>query len=141
MNITLERKGTAYAMQAVGQTGDVVQLNRITETDFSGTSPMELILEGLAGCSSIDVLLVLEEKQKAKITSYKVDVQGFRPEGNAARPFEAINMDFFIDTDASENKVIRAIDLSLEKYCSVAKMLEKTAKIDYSLTLCGKKIK
>ncbi|MDD4820318.1 MAG: OsmC family protein [Flavobacteriales bacterium] len=141
MKIILERKGTSYNMEAKGSTGDAVLLNRITPESHTGTSPMELILEGLAGCSSIDVLLVLEEKQRANISLYKVEVEGNRQEGKAARPFDDIHLHFMIDTDVSATKVLRAIDLSLEKYCSVAKMLEKAAKIDYSLTLCGQKIK
>jgi putative redox protein len=49
-------------MTAVGATSTAVELNRITDDDPTGTPPMELLLEAVAGCSSIDVILILEEK-------------------------------------------------------------------------------
>lgn len=133
MDISLELSPEGK-MIAKGRAGQPVFVNRIDPENPEGTGPMELVLEGLAGCASIDVLMILE-KQRADIRSYRVDVHGERPEGKAARPFNRITMHFSINTDLSEDKVKRAIELSLEKYCSVAVMLEKTASIEYTLTL------
>ena len=143
MEITLTRsRCNMYNMTAVGATSTVVELNRITDDSPTGTSPMELLLEAVAGCSSIDVLLILEEKGRAVVTGYKVIASGRRvPPPATLRPFEAINLHFIIDTDASASKVIRAIELSLEKYCSVAAMLKGNVELTYSLTLNGEKIK
>ncbi|MBO4961383.1 MAG: OsmC family protein [Flavobacteriales bacterium] len=143
MEITLTRpRCNSYNMTAVASTHTCVQLNRITPEDQTGTSPMELLLEAVAGCASIDVILILEEKGRASLTGYKVIASGRRvPPPATLRPFEAIDLHFVIDTDASASKVIRAIELSLEKYCSVAAMLKGNVEITYSLTLNGEKIK
>jgi len=54
--------------------------------------------------------------------------------------FEKIDLQIKLEGDLPENKARRAVDLSLEKYCSVAKMLEKTATIAYEVFLNGNKI-
>lgn len=133
MDISLELSPEGK-MIAKGAAGYPVFVNRIDPLHPEGTGPMELVLEGLAGCASIDVLMILE-KQRAEVRSYRVDVHGDRSEGVAARPFNHITMHFSIGTDLAEEKVKRAISLSLEKYCSVAAMLDKTATIEYTLTI------
>ena len=79
MEITLTRpRCNSYNMTAVASTHTCVQLNRITPEDQTGTSPMELLLEAVAGCASIDVILILEEKGRASLTGYKVIASGRR---------------------------------------------------------------
>lgn len=103
------------------------------------TSPMEMLLEAVAGCSSIDVLMILE-KQKASVDRYQVRVEGHRAEGGAAKPFTAIDLAFSVDTDALPGKVARAVQLSLEKYCSVAKTIDPAVAIRYTLEVNGQAV-
>ena len=94
--------------------------------DPQATSPMEMILQALAGCSSVDVLGILD-KQRAQVNDYRVRVKGRRDDSSGtAAPFSDIVLEFRVDTDAAPEKVVRAVELSLQKYCSVAKMLEST---------------
>mgnify|MGYP000020168706 CR=1 FL=1 len=86
--------------------------------------PMELILQGLAGCSSVDVVTILEKKRLA-LNSCVVEIQAERANTNPA-VFTAINLHFVITGQGiSEKAVARAVSLSVDKYCSVAKMLNQ----------------
>lgn len=96
---------------------------------------MELILMGLGGCSAIDVISILR-KQKQEISDVRIVVDGDRVEDIPA-VFSKIRMHFEIDGQLDRNKVERAIQLSVEKYCSVYAMLIKTAEITYSFSVNG----
>ena len=86
-----------------------------------------------------DVLMILE-KQKASVDRYQVRVEGHRAEGGAAKPFTAIDLAFSVDTDALPGKVARAVQLSLEKYCSVAKTIDPAVAIRYTLEVNGQAV-
>lgn len=132
ISLTLEKE---LLMSAANESGARIMVGK--PADYPGaTSPMEMVLEAIAGCSSIDILMILE-KQKAAVRRYDVQVHGEREQGNAATPFTEIVLHYAIDTDASEEKVLRAVQLSVEKYCSVAKMLEKSVNIRYTLSVNG----
>jgi len=95
-----------------------------------GIRPMEMILVGLGGCSTIDVMLILE-KSRQNITDCVVEIQGQRRD-TEPQVFTDIHLHYIITgQDLKENHVKRAVDLSAEKYCSVSAMLGKTAKITY----------
>ena len=89
-----------------------------------GARPMELILAGLGSCSSFDVLDILE-KGKQNVTGCKVVVTGERVDAVPA-VFGDIHLEFVVTGhDLKETLVERAVNLSAEKYCSVAMMLGK----------------
>lgn len=94
-----------------------------------GTCPMELLLHAVAGCASVDVCLILG-KQSQVIKSYQVITQGRRVDAVPAF-FEAIHMEFILTGDLDDKKVKRAVELSVEKYCSVAKTIDEKVKITY----------
>lgn len=95
-----------------------------------GTRPMELMLHAIAGCASIDICLILE-KQRQVIKSYEVITNGKRADEVPAY-FETIHMEFVFSGDLDDKKVQRAVELSVEKYCSVAKTIDEKVKITYS---------
>lgn len=136
MKIHLKRLNENYHFETVNERGDVVHLDNKSEPNPQGASPMELLLMGIAGCSSIDIVMILK-KQQLEITNLEMEVEGFRVEGAIPNVFTKIHLKISIDGDIPENKAIRAVDLSLEKYCSVAKMLEKTAEITTEVILNG----
>ncbi|MGO4998156.1 OsmC family protein [Oceanisphaera sp. W20_SRM_FM3] len=89
-----------------------------------GASPMEVVLLGAGGCSAIDVVSILE-KGRQQVTGCVVELEADRAE-QAPRVFTNLNMHFIVTgTDLSEKQVARAVSLSMEKYCSVMKMLDK----------------
>lgn len=125
-------------MRAVNENGNTIEMDG--SADIGGKNkamtPMQVLLSSLGGCSSIDVLMILN-KQKAVFTQFEIELLGNREQVNDAKIFRQITMHFIIGCNLSRTRVERAINLSLEKYCSVAKTLEPTAIIDWKLTLNG----
>jgi len=95
----------------------------------SAPGPMEMLLAALGTCTSVDVVQILAKKRQ-KLESLEVDVTGER----ASEPpavWTKIEMVFKLGGKLDEKAVRDAIELSQTKYCSVAAMLGKTAKITY----------
>ena len=89
-----------------------------------GPSPMEVVLLGAGGCSAIDVVSILE-KGRQQVSGCVVELEADRAE-QPPRVFTNLKMHFIVTgTDLSEKQVARAVSLSMEKYCSVMKMLDK----------------
>lgn len=99
-----------------------------------GFGPKALLLSGLAGCSGVDVVDILE-KMKVPFASLEMEVEAGQTEEHP-RVFTGIHIRYTIVTgEENRDKVKRAIELSLDKYCGVAAMLKKNSKIDYTLTI------
>ena len=100
----------------------------------AATSPVELLLLSAATCSAADVVSILE-KQRVILKSLEVALQGTRRE-EYPRRFTALRFAFTVaGTGLDETKVRRAIDLSLEKYCSVMASLAPDIRVTYDVTL------
>jgi putative redox protein len=100
-----------------------------------GMRPMQVLLASLGGCSSMDVLSILN-KQKQIVSDYKVVLNGERVKEGDVSLFRDIHIKFiFKGENLDPDKVARAIKLSMEKYCSVTKTLEPTAKITTSFEI------
>jgi putative redox protein len=100
----------------------------------SGFSPKALLLTGLAGCSGVDIVDILE-KMRIPFADLVMEAQAEQTEDHP-RVFKTIHITYKIKTEESNrDKVIKAIDLSLEKYCGVAAMLKKNSDIQYTLII------
>jgi len=98
------------------------------------TSPVELLLVAAATCTAADIVIILE-KQRVKLATLEIAVRGTRRETDPKR-FTAIAFHFTIGGEgADETKARRAIDLSLEKYCSVVASLAPDISISYDVTV------
>lgn len=139
MKISLKRINDNYLFETKNENGQVVLLDNKSEAEPKGSSPMDLILRGIAGCSSIDVVMILK-KQNHELEDLQVEVDGYREDGAIPNVFKKIHLDFILKGDIPPAKVERAVKLSMDKYCSVAKMLEKAAEISYSIQLNGEKV-
>ena len=94
-------------------------------------SPMEMVLMAAGGCSAIDVVSILQ-KGRHDVTDCEVKLTSERRD-EAPRLFTHINLHFVVTgKELKDAAVSRAVDLSAEKYCSVALMLEKAVKITHS---------
>ena len=138
MNVSLERINEDYLFEVTNSNGMSIHLDNKSKTtgQVKGISPMELLLMGVAGCSSIDIVAILN-KQKINPKLLKMDVKGHRNENDVPALFYQIDIDIYLEGDFSPEKAKRAADLSFEKYCSVSKTLEPTAKITYKVFLNG----
>jgi len=98
------------------------------------TSPVELLLVAAATCTAADIVIILE-KQRVKLAALEIAVRGTRRETDPKR-FTAIVFHFTIRGEGvDETKARRAIDLSLEKYCSVLHSLAPDIPVSYELDL------
>ncbi len=98
-----------------------------------GVRPMELLLAGLGGCSGIDVMNILR-KQKYSVEDLRIEVEAERDTDGTPALFRSIRVDFQYSGDAPESKLERAVSLSMDKYCSVARILEQTARIEHTFS-------
>jgi putative redox protein len=132
MKIEIERQNNAYHMIAANEEGNTVSVDGSPEIggEGKGVRPMQLLLSGIGSCSAIDVISILK-KQKQDLRDLKITVNGEREEGKIPAVFTKIHLHFHLYGDLNEAKVARAIQLSMEQYCSVSKMLEKSAEITY----------
>lgn len=99
-----------------------------------GIRPMEMLLLGMGGCASFDVVSILK-KTRQDVTHCEAHLSAERAE-TEPKVFTTINMHFVVTgNDLSESKVEKAVALSAEKYCSASIMLGKTAKITHSFEI------
>jgi putative redox protein len=99
-----------------------------------GVRPMEMLLLGLGGCASFDVVLILNRSRQA-ISDCVAEIEAERA-AQDPKVFTTIHVHFIVTGKAlSEKRVARAVELSAEKYCSASLMLGKTATIthDYEI--------
>lgn len=100
----------------------------------AGISPVDLLLVAAATCSAADVVTILK-KQRVGLRTLEVGVEGTRRETEPRR-YTAIHFRFTISGEgADETKARRAIDLSLEKYCSVVASLAPDIRVSYDVAL------
>lgn len=116
----------------VGSNGHAVLMS--SGHDGPGVSPMQMLLLGLGGCSSVDVVEILR-KQRQRLDGVEVSVEGERSE-EGARPWGKIHMHFTVSGEGIDpGKVARAIDLSVEKYCGAHASLAGVAQITHDFEI------
>ena len=133
--IELQRVNGDYGFDATDQNGHVIKMdtNPNNGGENYGARPMQLLLVGLAGCSAIDVIGILK-KQRQEIRDYKMVVNGDREAGVEPSLWQGIDIEFHLYGDINRDKAIKAIELSIGKYCSVSATLEKAgAQIKWEL--------
>jgi putative redox protein len=133
VKIELSRLNDGFHLEARNENENTVHID--ASPDIGGTNlgmrPMQLLLAALGGCSSIDVISILK-KQKQGLQDIKITVTGEREKGVVPSLYREVHVHFKLYGDLEEDKVKKAVSLSVEKYCSVAKTLEKTARVTHS---------
>ena len=122
-------------MSFLGETpsGHQIQMDASEEVggQNSGARPTELVLSAVAGCTGIDIISILQ-KMRLEPTSFHMDVKGDRA-GNHPKRFTHIHIHYALEGDLPEEKVVRAIQLSNEKYCSVSRSLNAEMTTSFSI--------
>jgi len=123
--------GMAFVGQS--ETGHKIVMDGDRENG-GAPSPMEMVLMSAGTCSAIDVVSILE-KAKQKVLNVDVELSAERAD-TIPKIFTSIHLHFVVTgTDVAEKHVERAVNLSADKYCSVAKMLEKAADVTHSFEI------
>ncbi|HET9745668.1 MAG TPA: OsmC family protein [Chitinophagaceae bacterium] len=100
----------------------------------NGFGPKSLLLSGLAGCSGIDIVDILK-KMRVDFSEFTIEVKAEQTTEDP-KVYKDIFITYKIKTGKeNKDKVKKAIDLSLEKYCGVAAMLRKNSPIHYTLEI------
>lgn len=138
MKVELNRVDDAFHFQAKGASEIVVNIDAAEAIGGKnqGARPMELLLMGLGGCTSIDVILILK-KQRQALEDIKLVIEGDREkiDGTEMSPFRKINIHFILKGNLDTKKVEKAIELSMEKYCSATAQLSCSAQITHTYEL------
>ena len=141
MQVELVRVDDAFHFEAVGKSGESTP--GVTQHidaavniggHNAGARPMEMLLMGLAGCTAIDIILILQ-KQKQVIEDFRLKVDGFRLKDTVPNPFKKIHITYSLKGQIDSVKLQRAIDLSMDKYCSATAQLRPSTEITYSFEI------
>ncbi len=122
-------------LQFVGESGTghaiVMDGDKEVGGNNTGMRPMELLLIGLGGCSGMDIASILQKK-KQQVADIEIHIKGQKAD-TYPKKFTDIEIEFIVSgKDLTEDAVKRAVELSMEKYCSVKATLEGTAKINFN---------
>jgi uncharacterized OsmC-like protein len=137
--VSLHRTEKPMRFEASGSNGWKLQFDAdpsIGGTD-RGARPMEALLMSLAACSAIDVVMILE-KMRQEIEDFDIKIEAEREAVGDAKVYKKIIMTFVLTGQIEVKKLKRAIALSVEKYCSVSRMIEAVAEIQWRYNLNGK---
>lgn len=126
MKVSLKSGETLNSFVATNEKGHEVRLSG----DGSAAGPMESVLMAIAGCSTIDIVMILE-KMRQPLENIEVEVEAERRE-EIPRTFTKVNLHYKLFGNLKDSKVEQAVNSSLDKYCSVSKMIEKSAEISSS---------
>lgn len=142
MRVDLKRMDEAFHMEAVNENGIKMQFDIAPESGGhnKGVRPMQSLLMAMGGCSSVDIIMILK-KQKQEIQDLQISIDGEREPNKEPSLWQTIHASFKLKGPMEKEKVIRAVQLSMDKYCSVSKTLEAAgAKITYDVYLNDEKI-
>lgn len=133
MEINLIRKSGKFNFEASNESGFTVELDAKAAIggEGKGFRPMEMMLVGLGGCSGIDMVNVLT-KQKEPLNDIKININATRKEEEMPPIFDVITIHFELTGDLSPAKVERALQMTFDKYCSVANILSRSATINFT---------
>ena len=122
--ITLKLAQKDYGFEATDEAGTIIKLDNSPDHGGNnfGARPMQMLLMALGGCSGIDVVSILK-KQKVELRHYEMIIKGEREQGKEPALWKNVDVTFIIDAEITQEKAERAVQLSIEKYCSVAETL------------------
>ena len=124
--IELARVSGDFGFEASDENGHVVKMDSSPESGGQnyGVRPMQMLLMGLGGCSAIDVIHILK-KQRQEVKDYKMVINGDREAGKEPSLWKDIDLEFHIYGPVDVDKANKAVELSMDKYCSVSATLAK----------------
>lgn len=125
------------AFEGTTESGHSVLMDAAPEVggENKGPRPMEMVLLGLGGCTSIDIIMMLNKSQPDLVKDCQVEISAERAD-TVPKVFTKIHVHFKVfGTGLNVKKVERAVNLSAEKYCSVSKMLETTVEMSHDFEI------
>ena len=126
ITIELNRLNDGFHFAAVNESGNTVHLDGSPDIggENKGMRPMQMLLAAMGGCSAIDVINILK-KQRQDLKDIKITVTGEREADAIPSLYQTVHAHYKFFGALDPDKVEKAINLSIDKYCSVSKTLEK----------------
>lgn len=137
--VELSRVQNDYGFEATDAFGHKVRMDTSPESGGQnfGVRPMQMLLMALAGCSAIDVISILK-KQRQDVHDYKMIVNGEREQGTEPSLWKDVSVEFHLYGQIDEDKAKRAVELSMNKYCSVSETLRRAgANLQWKVVVHG----
>lgn len=124
--IDIIRQEGDYGFEATDAAGHKVRIDSSPESGGGnyGARPMQLLLMGLGGCSGIDVVSILK-KQRQEIEHFSMHIEAEREAGKEPSLWKTAKIVFTLGGKIDPDKANRAVQLSMDKYCSVAETLRR----------------
>lgn len=136
MKINMETRWKGKMAFEAGVTGHqvIMDADETVGGENLGPRPKALILAGLAGCTGMDVISILE-KMRVKISEFNIDIEAEQTEEHP-KVYSQITLIYkFKGENLPPDKLEKAVSLSQERYCGVSAMLGKAAKLDYRIEI------
>jgi putative redox protein len=123
MQSTIEYRG-GMKFAADNHRGHITMFDSNAEgAENSAATPMEVMLQTIAACTGIDIVLVMGKKRRT-IMDFKIEIQGKRRD-NHPRIFTDVEIKYILDSpNATEKEFLRAIELSQDKYCGASAVVK-----------------
>lgn len=136
MKIEIKRLNDGFNLEATNEEGNAIRFDAAPDIGGTGKGmrPMQVLLSALGGCSTIDVISILK-KQRQPLTDIRITVTGEREKGVVPSVFREAHVHFQLFGDIDDAQAQRAVSLAVEKYCSVAKTMESSARITHSFEI------
>ena len=104
-----------------------------------GETPKHLFLQSVAGCTGLDVILILEKMRAPLPRNFRIEVEAPLTEEHP-KVFTSFELTYLVEGELDADKFIRAVTLSQEKYCGISAMFRKIAPLSWRVLLNGKEI-
>lgn len=136
MKITLKQLDAGVLFQAETARGHRVRVEGASDLGGSDSapSPMEYLLISQMGCTAIDMVEMLR-KMRQPLVHLEMDAEARRAEDQVPRVFTHIHLHYVLYGEVRPEKAARAIDMSVNKYCTVSKMIDRVARITTSFEI------
>jgi putative redox protein len=132
-NVTTTWKGKMQ-FESTNPSGETLLINAGEENggEGAGLRPKALMLSALAGCSGLDVASLIE-KMKLDVSDFKIETSANLTEEDP-KIYDMVSLEYhFYGSNLNEERLNRAVDLSVEKYCGVLEMFRKFAKVEVKI--------
>ena len=136
MKITLSRINDSVLFQAQNERGHAVLVEGGTSVGGhnEAPSPTEYFIISQAACTAIDIVELLK-KMRQPLSHLEIETDAQRAEDQVPKIFTGIHLHYKLYGDIKKEKAEKAITMSIEKYCTVSKMIDSVAKITFSFKI------
>ena len=140
MRINVKQVTQPFHFAATSTRGRVIDMDEPVESGGTdqGVSPMQMLIMAMGGCSGIDIAMILE-KSRQEVDSFEMELDAERPPNTVGQPYDKIHAHYILTGKIEPSKAIRAVQLSVSKYCGVSRTLEATADITASVAVNGER--